>query len=52
MEASGISFKISQQDKKNLWDSWQEDVGGYKGARKLETSFRECKIQVQGLNIS
>ena len=52
MEASGIPFKISQQDKKKLWDSWKEDVGGYKRARKLETSFRGCKIQVWGLNRS
>jgi len=50
MKTSDISFKISQQNRKKLWDPWQEDVSSNKRTGKLETFIKGYQVQVWGLN--
>ena len=52
METSGIPFQIIEWNGEELQDSWQGDVGNYKGVGKLETFTEGCMFQVQDLDRS
>ena len=52
METGGIPFQIIEQNREELWDSWQRNVGNYKGVEKLETFTREHILQVWDLDRS
>ena len=41
-----VVFLSKLLNETKIWDLWQENIGSYKGVRKLETFFGEHKIQV------
>ena len=43
-----LSKSLNEIEK--LWNPWQEDIGSNKKIGKLETFFREHKVEVWGLN--